>query len=327
MEKVFLGIDVAKDEVEVFLKVANRGFGGTFNNNPAGFNRLHNWLTKKARGFAVHVCMEATGSYWDELATYLHGKGLAVSVVNPVRIKRYGESKLQRNKTDKADAALIADFCQNQQPPVWEPQPAEYRSLRNLTRRLDDLIALRTQEKNRLKANPSKAIQVSIERVIATLDQEIAQVEVAIEELVKLHPTLQEKVSLLRSIKGIGWITAVRLLAELPDISHFSSADQLVAFAGLNPKITKSGASVRGKSYMGKMGRSNIRAALYFPAVTAIRFNRLIIPLAERLASKGKHNSAIIGAAMRKLIRFVYGVLKHNRPFDPDFLAKNQIAS
>lgn len=271
--------------------------------------------------------MEATGSYWDELATYLHGKGFQISVVNPLRVKCYGESKLQRNKTDKADAALIADFCQNQQPPAWQPQPAEYRQLRDLTRRLDDLIALVTQEKNRLKAGLSKATQVSIERVIATLDQEIAQVEGSIKELLEQHPTLQEKVGLLTSIKGIGWITAVCLLAELPDISNFSSADQLVAFAGLNPKIIRSGSSVRGKSYLGKMGRSNIRAALYFPAITAIRFNRLITPLAERLQNKGKHNSAIIGAAMRKLIRFVYGVLKHNRPFDPDFLTKSQIAS
>ena len=109
------------------------------------------------------------------------------------------------------------------------------------------------------------------------------------------------------------------LLAELGDISHFSNARQVAAFAGLVPRLRESGTSVRGRSRLSKVGSSRLRKALYFPAITALRFNPLIKAFGLRLSVQGKSKMLIIGAAMRKLLHLAYGVLKSQRPFDPNF--------
>jgi len=125
---------------------------------------------------------------------------------------------------------------------------------------------------------------------------------------------------LLDSIPGIGEATAALLLAELGDMAQFSNARQVAAFAGLVPRIRESGASVRGRSRLSKVGSSRLRKSLYFPAITALRFNPLIKALGLRLSAQGKSKMLIIGAAMRKLLHLAYGVLKSGRPFDPDFV-------
>jgi transposase len=109
------------------------------------------------------------------------------------------------------------------------------------------------------------------------------------------------------------------LLAELGDISQFSNARQVAAFAGLVPRIRESGTSVRGRSRLSKVGSSRLRKSLYFPAITALRFNPLIKAFGLRLSIQGKSKMLIIGAAMRKLLHLAYGVLKSQRPFDPAF--------
>ena len=110
------------------------------------------------------------------------------------------------------------------------------------------------------------------------------------------------------------------LLAELGDLTQFSSARQVAAFAGLVPRIRESGSSVRGRSRLSKVGSSRLRKSLYFPAITALRFNPLIKALGLRLSAQGKSKMLIIGAAMRKLLHLAYGVLKSGKPFDPNFV-------
>jgi transposase len=110
---------------------------------------LENFLKKRCPHKA-HVCLEATGLYGDAVAEFLHERGYTVSVVNPARIKAYGDSQLKRNKTDRSDAALIADFCRTQQPDAWQPPAPEVKELRALLRHLDDLQAMQQQEANRL---------------------------------------------------------------------------------------------------------------------------------------------------------------------------------
>ena len=112
-----LGIDVSKDNLDVVLMSNGRQVHKIFANNAVGHKYLHNWLAAQRSG-QVHACLEATGQYGEAVAEYLYQIGYQVSVVNPARIKRYGESKLHRNKTDKADAALIAEFCQKENPPL-----------------------------------------------------------------------------------------------------------------------------------------------------------------------------------------------------------------
>ena len=119
-----LGIDVSKDKLDLVLLNEERKFHKVISNDLAGFKTLDQWLISRHVD-RVHVCLEATGQYGDAVSEYLYGQGHDVSVVNPARIKRYGESKLHRNKTDKADADLIAEFCLKEKPALWEPLNAD----------------------------------------------------------------------------------------------------------------------------------------------------------------------------------------------------------
>ncbi|HVF11432.1 MAG TPA: transposase [Abditibacteriaceae bacterium] len=134
------------------------------------------------------------------------------------------------------------------------------------------------------------------------------------------HPDLKGKSELLDSIPGIGEATAALLLAELGDMTQFSSARQVAAFAGLVPRIRESGTSVRGRARLSKIGSSRLRKSLYFPALAALRSNPFIKSLGLRLSAQGKSKMLIVGAAMRKLLHLAYGVLKSGQPFNPNFV-------
>jgi transposase len=151
MTHSFLGIDIAKDKFDVHLINDQGTWSGQFDNKAEGYKQLQKWL-KKRRIDQLHACLEATGSYGEDLTYFLHEQGYQVSVINPKIIKHYGLSKMQRNKTDKLDARLIAQYCQKERPRLWQPPSEAARILKALTRRLGALIADRTREKNRLTA-------------------------------------------------------------------------------------------------------------------------------------------------------------------------------
>jgi transposase len=312
-----LGIDISKRTFDACLireggKLRHRGFP----NSPDGFAQLSAWLTKYKAG-QVHACLEATGAYGEALSTYLHEAGHTVSVINPAVIKAYGESRLSRAKTDKADAALLARFCEERRPPAWRPLPAEVRELQALARRLDSLAEMRQMEANRLEVAGTRAVRESLADHLAYLDREIAGTQQLIRSHIDNHPGLRAQRDLLLSIPGIGETTAAKLLSEIMDVKLYGSARQLAAFAGLAPRLHESGSSVKRKARLSKVGAPRLRKALYFPAVVAIRHNPYVKEMSERLKERGKCTMQIIGAAMRKLLHLAYGVLKSGRPFDP----------
>jgi transposase len=312
----FLGIDIAKATFDVALDgVARRH--GHFANTPAGYAALQRWLDHQQVG-PVWAVMEATGSYGEALADWLHQAGHRVSVVNPARVKAYGQSRLRRAKTDRLDAALIRDFGCSQRPPLWTPPPAALQELRALVRRLADLQQMQQQERNRLAVGQRSAVvRADLQAQLAALVGRIGQLRRHIETLLQTQPELAAPYRLLRSIAGIGPLTAARLLAELPPIHHFTSPKQLVAYAGLSPAIYQSGTSVHRRARISKQGNSVLRAQLYMPALVALRHNPVMQALQQRLQQAGKAKMVIVVAAMRKLLHLVYGVLKSGRPFDP----------
>jgi transposase len=264
--------------------------------------------------------MEATGTYGDALATYLHEAGHPVSRVNPAAIKAYAQSHLSRTKNDRVDAALIAGFCAERRPPAWAPPTPELRELRALVRRLDSLVEMRTMEENRLSSGITvEAVRESVGELIAHLAEQISRTEALIRDHINSHPGLRSQRELLDSIPGVGEATAAVLLAEVPDITEYRSARQVAAFAGLVPRERQSGSSVRGRVRLSKIGNARLRKALYFPAVTALRCSPFFQRWAEGLRQRGKSKMAVIGAAMRKLIHLAYGVLKTGKPFDPEW--------
>jgi transposase len=326
MMNIVVGMDVSKDSLELALLRGTDVLRATMDNTPAGHRKLLTWLAKHHRRVAVaqvRVGLEATGSYGDEVALTLYRAGYIVSVVNPARIKAFADSRLSRNKTDAADAWLIAEFCRTQTPPAWSPPAAEVLTLRRLGRHLEDLQAMRQQEVNRLTAGqPDPAIHQRLEAHIAFLDAQIAAVWQDIHDHIDRHPDLQRQRDLLDSIPGIGDLSACLLLAELPDLAVFERAEQLAAYAGVTPQQHTSGKSVRGRTRMSRRGNPRLRRLTYFPALSAKTHNLLIRPLAQRMKDQGHCAMSIIVAAMRKLLHQIFGILKSGQPFDPDFLTR-----
>lgn len=318
-----LGLDISKLKFNACLiREGGKLRHKVFPNDPAGFSQLADWLTMQGAA-RVHACLEATGTYGDSLATYLHERGHTVSQVNPAAIKAYAQSHLSRTKTDRVDAALIAGFCSERRPPAWRPPAPELRELQALVRRLGSLVEMRVAEENRLSSGVTvEAVRQSVEEHVTYLDEQIRRTEELIRRHVDSHPTLKQQSALLDSIPGIGEATAALLLAEVPDIKEYRSARQVAAFAGLVPRERQSGSSVRGRVRLSKIGNACLRKALYFPAVTALRCSPFFQSWAEGLRQRGKSKMAVIGAAMRKLVHLAYGVLKSGKPFDPQWTQK-----
>lgn len=314
-----LGIDLAKESFESqVIKADGQRSTGHFANDRAGYEQLQAWLVKQGIS-QVHACMEATNIYWEELAQYLVEQGHQVSVVNPAQIKGFAQSQLQRNKTDKQDSQVIADFCAQSKPALWQPPTPAQRQLRAWVRHRDALVKTRTQQLNRLDSCADEVVKASLQSLIATLEQQIATMERQIAALIAQTAQLQQAYDLLLSIKGLGSTTVIKLLAEFYDLAAYSSARAAAADAALTPAHHESGTSVRKRPHLSKIGKTSVRAALYWPAITAIRFNPIVKEMADRLRERGKANKVIIGAAMRKLMHLAYGVLKHQTSFDPAY--------
>ncbi len=314
----FLGIDLSKETFHALL-LSDRGEAKrVFPNTSKGFEQLTAWL-KNRHAADVHICMEATGAYWEALAVYLHELKHRVSVVNPARIKAFAQSELLRTKTDAVDAALIARFCRSQVPEAWIPPAPEIRILQALMRHYEHLKTTRAQQSVYAQSSEAAVVTDSIREVIATLDEQIAQVERKIRQHFDDHPNLKRRRDLLTSIPGIGEITAGSILSEIPHLDRFQSAKAVAAFAGLSPRERRSGTSIHGRPRLCETGNARIRKALYMPAIVALRFNPTLRIFAERLLAAGKHKRLIIGAVMRKLLVLAYGILRSGVAFDANY--------
>jgi len=314
-----IGIDVSKATLDVMIVQEQSRHHQQFANTAKGHQQVHGWLHKHQAEQAP-VCLEATGRYGQAITRFLYERATPVSVVNPRRIKAYGESLLQRNKTDKSDAWLIADFCRTQQPRRWQPPDPALETLQAWQRRVEDLQQMRTQEINRLEALDKGAVVYPfIRRHLRILEREIRKVEQAIAAHIQTAPHIQQTHELLTSIVGIGDKSARQILAELPDIHTFDNAAELAAYAGVSPRQKRSGSSVRGRSRLVKIGSAKLRKALFFPALVAMRFNPHLKLVAERLLAAGKPKMVVVGAIMRKLLCLIYAILKSGRPYDPTY--------
>ena len=315
MSQTVLGIDVSQKTLDAALIVNGKTLSKQFKNSAEGFTLLAAWLASLHIA-EVHVCLEATGVYSELVALFLDQQGYRVSIVNPLRIKGFAQSNLRRNKTDRLDARLIAEFCRTQEPARWTPPSAPVRHLQALVRRIETVEEMRQAEVNR-RANALREVQPSIERMISLLDVEIKELERQIKDHINQNPELKEQSELLQTIPGIGERTANLLLAEI-EFERFESARQVAAQAGVVPRQRQSGTSLK-QSGLSKLGNARIRRALYFPAIVAKQHNSIISEFAKRLKERGKTPMQIVCAAMRKLLHIAFGVLKHKRAFDASF--------
>ena len=312
----FLGIDVSKLKLDCALRLPDGKYKNkVVTNHPDGFKTLAEWLNKHG-ATQLHVCMEATGTYWEAVAEFLASLGFPVSVVNPAQIKAFGTSRMVRSKTDKNDARLIADFCHERRPAPWQaPSPGE-QALRAMVLRLEALQNMRTQESNRLEV-AREAVKPGIAEHIDWFDKQIEALSKAIRQHINDDLDLKDKRDLLDSIPGVGERTIATLLAFYADIDRFDNARKAAAFAGLEPRLHESGTSVKMKPRLSKIGHAFLRKALYMPAMVALYKTAWGTRFRERLAAAGKPPKLIIGAMMRKIVHVAFGVLKSGKSFDP----------
>jgi transposase len=310
-----VGIDVGKASVVAcLLKQDGRELVDEFPNTPTGHYRLHRWIVKA--GGSTGVCMESTGCYHLTLARYLHDQQYQVSVVNPRRIKAYGESRLRRGKNDQVDARLIAQFAQGEPLPIWQPPSEAQVALRAIQDRLDELDQTLGAQRNRREHCAEPAVLASLDREAAFLKAEQARLTTERTALLAEQTSLGQAVRLLQTIPGVGQLTAVRLVARV-DITQFDQAGSFAAYLGLTPREHSSGTSVHKRPRLSKLGSKRLRTALYFPALRATRDNPQIQALYQRLLAKGKPKPVALGAAMRKLAGQIYGVWSSGRPYEP----------
>ena len=318
MSSFFLGVDVSKAKLDVALLSEQAKYKSkVFANSPPGHAALWQWLQAHAPDgpMGVHVCMEATGAYHEPLALHLHDLGIHVSVVNPMRVKRFIEMQGTRNKTDSSDAKSLAHFCQTMQPERWEAPSMGVRALQALIARLDALQEMRLSESNRL-AVAHAAVQPSLHEVIATLDRAIEDVKAQIRQTIDDDPDLHQRGELLQAIPGLGERTIPQLLAYIGRPERFKNVKALIAYASLSPMIRQSGTSLNKTKGTHPQGHRQLKQALYFPALVAGKHNPAIAAFWQRLKAQNKPGMVIVVACMHKLLAIVYGVLKSRTPFD-----------
>jgi transposase len=317
-----LGVDVSKAKLDVALLKADGKFRSkVFANDAPGFNSLLAWVELHVPGgkAAVQVCMEATGIYHEALALFLHDQQVAVSVVNPLLVKRFAEINRLRNKTDEGDAKCLARFCEMTAPELWQAPSPSVRALQALVGRLDALQAMRQSELNRLDV-AHDSVKSSIDQVIASLDSQIEAVRAQIRQTIDDDPQLKQRHELLQSIPGLGDKTIPQLLAYIGRPERFKSVKALMAYASLTPMIRQSGTSLDRRKGTHPHGHRELKRALYYPAMVAGKHNPLVAAFWNRLKAQNKPGKVIVVACMHKLLAIAYGVLRSKKPFNANHL-------
>ena len=318
---IFLGIDVGKKDLFCHVILPLSTESERFDNNQSGIRKLISWLSKMASPPTILACLEQTGHYGKAVALALHSLGIrSLHLVNPHQIKAYGNQKLRRNKSDTADARLIAQFLKSEHEELrpWSPQPINHEKVKELSRYADALTQDTARLKTKLEAVTLIDVKRSIIRRIKAQEKELCAIRAKISSLVAGDKQLNALNTLLISIPGFADITCQTLLAELPEIELFGNARQLAAWAGLTPRHFVSGTSGRTKTPITKVGSAYLRRALYFPAMTAMVHNPPLKEFAQRLKKNGKTGNQIVIAVMRKLLHQVYGILKSGELFNPN---------
>lgn len=326
---LLVGIDVGRRELVVAIRCGEQIHVLRFANDAAGRRHfLAAMLRRAAPGIIIRVALEATGPYSFELALLLSKTPrFEVAVINPKMIKHFLRAQGARGKTDQIDARGILQYLELMPFRPWNAPAPVLLALQAIARRLYQLNAERTREANRLEAlevlgAAGKVVAADLRLAIRQIDLRLEKLEAAAAELFRSDPVLQRKYELVTSITGFAQKSAIRLLGELLILDPAMKGAQWVAYAGLDPRPRQSGTSIDGHRYISKAGNRYVRAALYMPALVAIRHEQVFTQRYRHLVDqRGKPKMIAIVATMRKLLLCLHSILKHDTPFDPSKLA------
>ena len=316
-DKEIYGIDISKDVFDVY-SLSSGHF--QLKNSDKGFRSLLRQLPKDAL-----VVMEATGYYHYRLAQYLHSQGIAVSVVNPLSVKRFIQMRLAKVKTDKSDARAICEYGTQNEVPLYSALTEVQAECLQLFRLLDIYVKQSTATKNKIKGEealgrPSGFVYRSLKRNLRHLTKEIDELESRLLELVRSEQ--QEQLTLLKGIPGLGTKTALFLIVVTDGFNRFESARQLCSYVGITPTIRESGSSVRGRSRISKIGNKKLRKLLFLCAFSASRHNKACKELYDRIVAKGKSRKLALIAVANKLLKQAFAIAKSGLPYDENYVSR-----
>lgn len=314
--KIF-GIDISKDTFDVVDSLGNHY---QFSNNLKDFLKFLKLLDQDS-----HCVMEATGYYHYQLAYFLVDHQIAVSVENPLSIKRFIQMKLSRVKTDKSDAKMICLYGQEQELSLWFGYSKYQTQCLQMLRLLDTYTKQSAALKNKIQAegvlgNPCKIVVNSLKKSLKHLQKEIASIEESLLEMVKSEQ--QEILTKIESIPGIGRKTAMMLIVLTDGFKRFEESSQLCSFCGLTPVIRQSGSSIKGKSRISKVGNSKLRNLLFMCSFTACKCNKACRELYERIVNKGKSKKLALIAVCNKLLKQAFAIAKSGIEYNENYRSK-----
>jgi len=308
-----LGIDVSK---QTFDTCDLKETYSKFDNGEEGFLSFVHQLS------TTTLCvMEVTGIYHLELARFLYKRNIPVAVVNPLSVKRFIQMHLKRNKTDKADAKMIALYGQTQSVELWEPSDQLLEKGADYYAVMEQCTQIRSSLKNVLEALRTKK---SDECLLGYIKEQIDFQSIQIEKMealtIELIKAYNESLyTNIKSIKGIGKKTALALIITTNGFENFGSAKQLSSYFGIAPTEKSSGTSVNGKRKISKMGNPLVRKKLYMCSLQAAKHNTTCKQLYERLVNKGKPKKLALIAVANKLIKIAFAVAKAQIPYDENY--------
>lgn len=303
---VNVGIDVGKSHLDVCILERNVSF--QVDNKDADIDRL---VTRLARYRLARIVIEATGRLEQPFVRAAMAKGLPVVVFTPLKVRRYAGAIGQLAKTDTIDARLIARFGADLKPVAQPPGDPQSQQIKDLMVRRQQLMGMRTMEKNRRQIMPA-VLRQSIDQMIAALSEQIAQLDLLLDQAVEAHAAWRHKRELLISMPGIGKTVAYTLLGDLPELGTLGRR-QISALTGVAPFNRDSG-NMRGKRRI-RGGRAKPRTALYLSAMVAVRYNPDIKAFYERLVSNGKHKKVALTACIRKIVTILNAMLRDDVPW------------
>lgn len=316
---VFVGLDVGAKTVVMAWRQDGRTVGSV---DIAQTVQGHAEAVKRLRALEpTHIVLEATGVYYLDLALALAEAQLAVSVINPKSFHHFARLKLAHSKTDRLDAALLAEYGERMTPARWVPPEPSKLALREIGRQINRLTHAKTQAKNRLHALRAKQQTAALliedeEQGIVALEQRIARLSQAALQVMAESPALTRQRQCLEAAKGVATTSAIALLAELCVLPADMRAAQVSRYAGLDVRQCQSGTSVNRPARLSKAGNAYLRAALYMPALSAVTHDKYARAFYEALVRRGKKKIQALCAVMRKYLTGLWACLQQAEPFD-----------
>lgn len=320
--KKSIGLDIGKEEIEASLYDGTTYRNKTYKNNREGIRRMRDQIKKESPDV---ITMEVTGTYYLRCAYELYESGFDVRVENPLVIKRFGQLKLRRTKTDKSDARLIALFGYNVSGRLFKPVSPERMKMRVLVKEIDQIFKDINRNISRIDALKQYPVDMAetIDRYESKnrqMYQEIDMIQKQLNGMIERDEEYRGIRRRLKTIKGVGDRLASALIAYVGNFEDFHTAKQLSAYFGITPMLSQSGTSVNTHGGINKMGNKYIRSLLRCCGLTAVQCNEQCIALKRRLVGKGMKHNEILIAAGHKLLRQCFGVVKNNTDYSPCYV-------